>query len=65
VNPFAFNRSHRRRWLMALSTLLGLGKKGFFLPYRYAASVRPIAYPGLEPAFSAAMPDYRRLLGEM
>jgi hypothetical protein len=35
------------------------------LPYRYAASVRPIAYPGLEPAFSAAMPDYRRLLGEM
>lgn len=56
------NRNQRRRWMMGLSTVLGLSQQGFFLPYRYAASVRPIAYPGLEPLFESARPDFEKLL---
>ncbi len=32
------------------------GDPGFFIPYRYAAHVRPCAYPALEPLFRAAEP---------
>ncbi|MGI9491006.1 MAG: class I SAM-dependent methyltransferase [Geminicoccaceae bacterium] len=55
-------RNKRRRWIMGLSTILGLKQKGFFLPYRYACSVQPIAYPALEPYFSAAKPDFTHLI---
>lgn len=51
-------RSARRRLAMGLATVLGFRPKGFFLPYRYAASVQPIGYPGLEPFFSAAQPGF-------
>lgn len=44
-------RNKRRRWMMGLSTVLGFRPQGFFLPYRYAFSVQPIAYPGLAKAF--------------
>lgn len=30
--------------------------RGFFIPYRHAAAVRPLAYPALEPLFAAAVP---------
>ena len=33
---------------------VGVDRPGFFLPYRYAEDVRPIAYPALEPLFVAA-----------
>ncbi|HEX2527125.1 MAG TPA: class I SAM-dependent methyltransferase [Geminicoccus sp.] len=32
-------------------------RPGFFIPYRHAASVRPCAYPALEPIFLAAEPE--------
>ncbi len=51
--------------MMGLSTVLGLGEKGFFLPYRYAASVRPIAYPGLEILFDKARPQFEALLNQI
>lgn len=46
---------------MALQTLLGR-PQGFFIPYRFAASVRAAGYPGLEPLFAAAEPRMRELV---
>ncbi len=51
--------------MMGLSTILGLGQKGFFLPYRYAETVRPIPYPGLDSLFSAAEQTFVTLLHEI
>ncbi len=58
-------RSRRRRWMMGLQTILGFTPKGFFLPYRYAAAVQPIAYPGLTPLFGAARPQFEQLLARI
>ena len=55
-------RHHRRRLAMGLATVLGLAERGFFLPYRYAASVRPIAYPGLKPLFESAEPAFADII---
>ena len=54
-------RSGLRRTLFGLSTLLGR-PRGFFIPYRYAGSVAPQAYPALEPIFQAAEPEFRSLV---
>ena len=54
-----------RRLRLGLRTLLGGRPGGFFIPYRHAASVRPCAYPALEPLFAAAMPDMLRWLGRV
>ena len=35
---------------------------GFFIPYRHADRVRPVAYPALEPLFAAAVPSMREVL---
>ena len=43
-----------RRLRFGLSTVLGLAPRGFFIPYRYAATVRPVAYPALVPLFDRA-----------
>ena len=59
-----------RRWRllrMALATALGRRPQGFFIPYRYAASVpgpdqRP-PYGALESAFKAAEPAFHEMLG--
>ncbi len=48
--------------MMGLSTVLGLRPNGFFLPYRYASSVQPIAYPALEAYFSSAELDFAKLI---
>ncbi len=50
----------RRAW-MAFSTAIGR-PRGFFSPFRYAASVRPTAYPELERLFAAAEPEIARVL---
>ena len=50
---------------MALQTLLGRRPQGFFIPYRFAASVVPAGYPGLEPLFAAAEPRMRGLVDAM
>lgn len=54
-------RERARRAAFALSTLLGR-PQGFFIPYRYAASVVPRPYPALVPRFEAAEPAFGRIL---
>ncbi|MFC4172142.1 class I SAM-dependent methyltransferase [Microvirga sp. GCM10011540] len=51
-----------RRLRFGLSTLLGPKPLGFFIPYRYAASVTPTDYPALRPVFEAARPSFADLL---
>lgn len=57
------------RWrplAMGLATILGLGRRGFFIPYRYADRLpRPGAVPrydALEPLFAAAESEFTRHL---
>lgn len=55
-------KSLKNKW-SALSTVLGITERGFFVPHRYAAAVRPPSgYPELEPAFVAAEPAFREVL---
>jgi predicted O-methyltransferase YrrM len=51
-----------RRLRFGLSTLLGLERLGFFIPYRYAGSVTAEDYPALRPLFDAATPSFDALL---
>jgi hypothetical protein len=54
-----------RRLRLGLRTVLGGQPGGFFIPYRHAATIRPSAYPALEPLFAAALPDMQRWLGRI
>ncbi len=54
-----------RRLAFGLSTLLGVARRGFFIPYRHAASVEPLPYPGLAPLFEAAEPTFLAVLDAM
>lgn len=58
-------RSLRRRWMMGVPTVLGFRPKGFFLPHRYAATVKPSAYPGLEPTLKSAEPSFKAFLANI
>jgi predicted O-methyltransferase YrrM len=51
-----------RRLRFGLSTLLGVKRLGFFIPYRYAKSVEPQDYPALCPLFEAARPRFSEVL---
>ena len=55
-----------RRLRLGLSTLLGLKKQGFFIPYRYADQVPARAhrgpYEGLEPIFAEAADTFAGVL---
>lgn len=55
-------RERARRLGFGLSTLSGLRRLGFFVPYRFAGSVEPLPYPALEPLFQAAEPSFRKLV---
>lgn len=59
------SRGRRRHLTMGLATILGLSPRGFFLPYRYADSVQPGGYPGLEPLFEAAVPRFETVLAQI
>lgn len=51
---------------MGFATLRGEAKEGFFIPYRYAASVRtPGAYPAYEDLFAGSEPAFRAVLAEI
>ncbi len=58
-------RLHRRLGF-GLATLTGLARRGWFIPYRYAASLPPDGaagpYPAIEDLCAAAMPDFLALL---
>jgi hypothetical protein len=49
---------------MGLSTVLGLARQGFFIPYRYAGSVpdTPPRYDAYEDLLHGAAPSMRELL---
>lgn len=54
-----------RRLRFGLSTLLGFKKRGFFIPYRYAAGLpQRSAYAALEPLFKAAVPSIDCILAQ-
>ena len=55
-----FNRTEWRRLKFGLQTVLGLSKRGFFIPYRYASKVpdsQPV-YAALERIFEAKRGDF-------
>jgi predicted O-methyltransferase YrrM len=58
-----------RRLRLGLSTLLGFGKRGFFIPYRYADQVPERKdrgpYEALEPIFAEAAETFASLLRSM
>lgn len=59
-----------RRLRLGLETVLGLRKQGFFIPYRYAGTIKPAeeahpAYPRLDALFRAAEPRFRETLDAM
>ena len=54
-----------RAVLFGLQTILGLSPKGFFIPYRYAGTARPMPYPALERLFAAAEPALRQVLSDI
>jgi predicted O-methyltransferase YrrM len=59
-------RGQARRLAFGLLTLLGLKKRGFFIPYRYADQVpdgaRRLSYRALETLFAAAEPAFAGVL---
>jgi hypothetical protein len=56
-------RTRLRALRMGLSTVLGGPRRGWFIPYRYAAGAAPPpCYPELESAFAAAEPTFAAVL---
>jgi hypothetical protein len=55
-------RARLRRLAFGFATIGGIAPRGFFIPYRYAASVAPAVYPALRPLFAAAEPSFAALL---
>jgi predicted O-methyltransferase YrrM len=51
-----------RRLRLGLRTLLGGRAGGFFIPYRHAPQVTPVAYPALEPLFAESLPRMLEVL---
>lgn len=58
-------RGDWRRLRLGVRTLLGRRPGGFFIPYRHAATVAPVAYAGLESLFAAALPEMLHQLAEV
>lgn len=55
-----FRTKLRRLW-QGLATVTGIRRLGFFIPYRYAETVSPTRYAGLDPIFEAAEAQMRQL----
>lgn len=58
-------RGRIRRVGFGLATVLRIRRLGFFIPYRYAADVKAISYPALEPLFSRAEPAFEEVLEQI
>jgi predicted O-methyltransferase YrrM len=63
------NRAVWRRLWLGLATVLGLSRRGLFIPYRHAASLPPAgalgAYPHIEALFEGHREGFRKLLGDL
>jgi predicted O-methyltransferase YrrM len=57
-------RGRTRRLAMGLATLFGRAR-GFFIPHRYAAAVKPCAYPPLEAYLAARVPAFEAVLADI
>jgi len=55
-------RGRIRRLGFGFATVLGIRRLGFFIPYRYAASIEATGYPALEPLFAASEPAFQEVL---
>lgn len=51
-----------RRWAFGLPTVTGLARRGWFIPYRYAAS---LPHAGTLPSYAALLPLFDRAAGRM
>jgi hypothetical protein len=60
----ARRRASTRRLALGLATLFGRAR-GFFIPYRYAATVQPCAYPTLESRLAACVPTFESVLADI
>jgi hypothetical protein len=49
---------------MGLATLFGRAR-GFFIPYRYAATVEPCVYPALDAYFAGRVPAFEAILADI
>lgn len=60
-------RPLRRRLRLGLPTVLGMARRGFFIPCRYAGLADEAApgYPALEPLFRAAEPAFADMLARI
>ncbi len=63
-------RTAFRRLTLGLETVLGLQKRGFFIPYRYADTIRAVdeekaAYAWIDAVFRAAEPNFDERLADM
>jgi hypothetical protein len=54
-----------RRLGFGLATVLGLARRGFFIPHRHAGSAAPAGYPALVPLFEAAEPSFRAVVDDV
>jgi hypothetical protein len=53
-----------RRLALGLPTILGLAKRGFFIPYRYAETVAPAGAANLYPAVAKLFADYESVFAD-
>ncbi len=65
--PAALARGPRRRLWLGLLTILGISRRGFFIPHRYAHAIpgaghRP-PYPAIETLLAEQEPQFRDVLG--
>jgi hypothetical protein len=58
-------RDRLRRLGFGLATVLKIAPRGFFIPYRYAGSCEPAAYPALRLLFEAAEPRFRAVMDDI
>ncbi|MGO1119511.1 class I SAM-dependent methyltransferase [Rhodovibrionaceae bacterium A322] len=62
-------RGRWRRFKLGLPTLLGMARRGFFIPYRYADTLAPAGqrpgYPEVEALFAAKKPEFEGLLAAL
>jgi predicted O-methyltransferase YrrM len=55
-------RARLRGLAFGLATIVGIAPRGFFIPYRYAATVAPADYPALRSLFEAAEPSFAEVM---
>jgi hypothetical protein len=53
-----------RRLALGLPTILGMAKRGFFIPYRYAETVAPAGAANLYPAVAKLFADYESVFAD-